>query len=188
MQEVLLWSGIEYQSLEHCNLTVARPGIEVNATILGVSNNQIFKVDYSIRTNNSWQTIFCQVQMKTGNQLAVFRMGSDGNGNWTLNNELATQFAGCIDVDIIFTPFTNSLPINRLALRIGESAQIQVVYFDLATFELRPATQRYTRLADRKYKFENVPNDFEADLEVDELGMVISYPGLFARKATDKLQ
>ena len=32
-----------------------------------------------------------------------------------------------------------------------------------------------------EYKFENVPNDFEAIITVDEWGLVVNYPELFVR-------
>ena len=68
-------------------------------------------------------------------------------------------------------------------MQTNESREINVIYFDILNDEIRSVTQRYTRLSERKYRFENVPNDFKADIEVDELGFVIDYPQLFVRSA-----
>ena len=43
--------------------------------------------------------------------------------------------------------------------------------------------QRYTRLGIRTYRFEVVGGEFEAELEIDEFGLVVTYPGLAQRVA-----
>jgi uncharacterized protein len=43
--------------------------------------------------------------------------------------------------------------------------------------------QRYTRLGLRAYLFEVVGGDFSAELEIDEFGLVVTYPGLAKRVA-----
>ena len=92
-------------------------------------------------------------------------------------------FKGCIDIDISLTPLTNSLPINRLQLKQNEAQEIKVIYFDLLAQQIKPATQKYTRLKDLSYRYENVPNDFEAVIQVDASGFVADYPTLFMRTA-----
>jgi hypothetical protein len=49
----------------------------------------------------------------------------------------------------------------------------------LSTFD----PQRYTRLADHEYRYESRDSDFERVVTVDEHGLVVTYPGLFARSA-----
>ena len=41
--------------------------------------------------------------------------------------------------------------------------------------------QVYKRISEEKYHYENIPNDFEADITVDENGLVVDYPSLFTR-------
>jgi hypothetical protein len=44
--------------------------------------------------------------------------------------------------------------------------------------------QRYTCVEEqRKFLYENVPNDFQAELTIDTHGLVVDYPGLFRRLA-----
>ena len=88
---------------------------------------------------------------------------------------------GCIDIDISLTPFTNSLPINRLQLQVNEVQYIKVLYIDILGRTIRSVVQQYTKISDHKYQYENVPNDFEAVITVDEWGIVTEYPGLFVR-------
>lgn len=45
----------------------------------------------------------------------------------------------------------------------------------------KTVNQKYKRLSNNKYKYENIPNDFEAVILVDQEGFIIDYPGLFKR-------
>ena len=87
----------------------------------------------------------------------------------------------CTDIDIAVTPFTNTLPIRRLNLEVGEAAEIDVVYVTVPDLTLSPAPQRYTRLDDRIYRFESLDSGYTADITVDDHGLVTDYPGLFRR-------
>ena len=49
-------------------------------------------------------------------------------------------------MDISETPFTNTLPIRRLGLAPGESADVSVAYFDGSELQPWPEPQRYTCL------------------------------------------
>jgi hypothetical protein len=75
------------------------------------------------------------------------------------------------DVDLQVTPATNSLPINRLGLKEGESQEIDVVRQE----------QKYSRINSGYYKFEIPSTGFRAQLEVDKLGFVINYDTLWHR-------
>jgi hypothetical protein len=116
----------------------------------------------------------------------TIRLVADGLGNWT--NEFGnpiSELEGCLDVDITATPFTNTLPIRRLGLRSGESAEINVVYVTIPGMKVRVAPQRYTCLeassAGGKYKFESLDSSFTAVITVDADGLVEDYPELFKR-------
>ena len=108
---------------------------------------------------------------------------NDKKETWLYNGQVLPLLNGCIDVDLPLTPFTNTLPINRLRLPIGQEQLIKVIYLDLLNNSIKPVMQKYTRLSKFEYKYENVPNDFEAIIRVDESGFVIDYPGLFERIA-----
>ena len=92
---------------------------------------------------------------------------------------------GCEYVDVSETPFTNTLPIRRLDLAPGESADVSVAYFDGSELQPWPEPQRYTCLEknDRGglYRYLNLDSGFTADLPVDADGLVTDYPGLFKR-------
>jgi hypothetical protein len=183
MQTSLLWTGREYYSLEHCMLTSSDTGAEVDSVIVGLYQGQMYRVEYRIRTNPDWETVRVEINWRTGSSRSNLQLESDGKGNWTRSSQPSGVFKGCLDVDIPLTPFTNTLPINRLQLKPGDSRQIVVIYLDLLEGQIQPVRQQYTRLSDTQYHYQNVPNDFEAVITVDELGLVVDYPQLFTRTA-----
>lgn len=181
MQTNLLWTGREYYSLENCLVKDTAAGSEITSTIIGHYEGKIYRVEYLIKTNSNWETIFLQISSRHSSQTQLILFEGDGKGNWLSNGEKADQFNGCIDVDIPLTPFTNTLPIRRLSLSTNQSQEIQVIYFDLLEQQIKPVRQKYTRLSNTEYHYENVPNDFEATIQVDESGLVVDYPLLFER-------
>ncbi len=183
MQTNLLWKGVEYYSLENCLVDVTPNGVVVNSTINGYYEGTIYKVEYKIKTDREWKTIFLEIKSMFDNKVQFNCFLGDGEGNWTMEGKPAEEFCGCIDVDIPLTPFTNTLPIKRLKLNEGKSQEIKVIYFDILAQKITSVSQRYTCLSKTSYHYENVPNDFEASILVDENGFVVDYPALFVRKA-----
>jgi hypothetical protein len=181
MQKNILWRGIANQSLENCILTSTKNYIEINSVIIGLHEQVIYKVEYFIKTNKDWEATFFEIKSTLAGENQSFGFESDGKGNWITNGKPAEQFNGCIDIDISLTPFTNTLPINRLNLSENERQKINILYIDILNRQIKPVQQHYTRLSKYKYKYENVPNDFEAIITVDEFGLIVNYPELFER-------
>lgn len=183
MQFNLLWEGREYYSLENCLVNISDTDLETNSTIIGKYGDIIYLLRYRINTNQYWETTFLELHTQLNNNKNHFIFEGDGKGNWLLNGKPADKFNGCIDVDIPLTPFTNTLPIKRLKLTQNEEQQIQVIYLNILEGEIKPAKQKYICVSDSEYHYENIPNDFEANISVDEFGLVVDYPSLFVRTA-----
>jgi hypothetical protein len=96
-----------------------------------------------------------------------------------MDGQAVAELKGCVDVDLGVTPSTNTLPIHRLELEVGASAEIVAAWIRFPELDIIPAAQRYTRLADRQYLYES--NTFSAELDVDDLGLVVTYPGIWER-------
>lgn len=177
----VLWTGREYYSLESCEVETAPKGLEIRSAIVGRYGSTLYSVEYLIQTDARWHVLLVEVNARINGHTTLLQFESNGQGHWKDRGKAVESFQGCIDVDIPLTPFTNSLPINRLRLSVGEERQIQVLYIDLLENSITPVRQKYKRLAASTYHYENVPNDFEADIEVDTAGLVIDYPALFER-------
>ena len=182
MQKNIIWSGIKNTQTENCIVQMNdNLGVKAKGTITGVDAGFIFKIDYSIKLGGNWQTLGFEIKAQLANTINYIKFDSDGNGNWTVNNKALPEFAGCIDIDIALTPFTNSLPVNRLNMQPGQQQLIKVLYIDVVKQELLPVEQMYTCINATTYKYQNTTDDFEAIIHVDENGLVEIYESLFTQ-------
>jgi uncharacterized protein len=85
-----------------------------------------------------------------------------------------------VDVDLNVTPATNTLSLRRLNLEVGASAEVVAAWVRFPELTVEPLWQRYTRIAEDRYGYES-DGGFTSELRVDELGLVVSYKGLFVR-------
>lgn len=179
----ILWTGREYYSLENCLVNITAAGAEITSVIVGRYENKLYRVDYHIKTDEDLESDLLHITSRHSNRELTLRIQRGADGQWTVNGEKNGLFDGCTDFDIAVTPFTNTLPINRLKMKIDQEQPVRVIYFDPFEQTIRPVQQKYLRLSDTKYHYENIPNDFEADIVVDENGLVVDYPLLFTRTA-----
>ena len=142
-----------------------------------------FRLTYHLTWDESWRLNAAELVCATERSTQSLRLRSDGRGHWRDGDDRAIDaLDGSMDVDIWPTPFTNTFPIRRQSLAIGERRQFLMAWIFAPDLTVRPQPQAYTRLADRLYLFENLDgSDFRAELPVDEDGIVLDYPGLFRR-------
>lgn len=180
MQKNIVWNGVAYNSIENCIVDFNSAGAAIRSVITGSYDKTPYVVRYAIHTNDKWHTIMVEVETQAFDKIQKHAYITDGNGHWFANRQQLPAFDHCTAIDISLSPFTNTLAIRQLNLAVGAHARIRVLYFDILEQQIRPVEQSYTRLAANSYKFETVPNDFEATITVDESGLVQNYPGLFS--------
>ena len=181
MLRKVIWKNLSDTGLEHFYLRDEDDGITADGLVIGVEDNVAFRIRYQIRCDASWHVRKVIVQSLDENE-QMLRFESDGLGSWTdESGEPVSELQSCYDVDITATPFTNTLPIRRLGLKPGESAEIKVLYFTIPQMRVSIEPQRYTCLEGGSYKFESLNDGFTAVITVDADGLVEDYPGLFKR-------
>lgn len=142
-----------------------------------------FRLTYRLAWNSSWQLRDAELVVATGRFNRSLSLQTDGQGHWRHRGCPAIEdLDGCLDVDIWPTPFTNSFPIRREPMEVGERRQFRMAWIFAPDLTVHAQSQAYTRLADRLYLFENLDGSgFRAELPVDEDGIVLDYPDLFRR-------
>ncbi len=173
------WQNWEGNAAEDMVLNEAKEGIFVESTITNIGKEN-FTVRYTITCDVSWKVKEFTVEL-VGKGKKI-QLESDGLGHWSDDTGIITKLNGAIDIDISATPFTNTLPIRRLKLSAGQSAEISVVYITVLEFDISLDRQKYTCIIpNRLYRYESLESDFVREIEVDENGLVLLYPGLFKR-------
>lgn len=184
MRRDVFWQPWGEIGLEHLWLETDAAGVQADGLIVGLAVGRPFRVRYRLRCDAAWRVREVRVaDLDAGRDLHLL---ADGNGTWTLGDGTPLpDLADCIDVDLSATPFTNTLPIRRLALAPGELADLAVAYVAVPELTVAPDPQRYRCLERRpdrgRYRYESLDSDFAAEIAVDADSVVLDYPGLFRR-------
>ena len=142
-----------------------------------------FRLTYRLTWDESWRLRDAALVVATERSTRSLSLQTDGRGRWRHGDgRVINELDGCMDVDIWPTPFTNSFPIRREPMAVGERRQFHMAWIFAPDLTVHPQPQAYTRLADRLYLFENLDGSgFRAELPVDEDCIVVDYPDLFRR-------
>jgi uncharacterized protein len=189
----LLWQRLDGPGLDHCQTHINDYGASLYGSIIMTVANEPATLTYGIECDHNWHTndLFLSATRASTPNVRRLHLSSEGDGRWSqvirsptqIAKRPLRQFEGLFDVDLAFSPVTNALPIQRLGLNIGESAEVTAIWIEPEAFALSSLQQRYTRLGQSTYRYESLTHDFTVELDVDNFGLVRSYPGLWQRIA-----
>lgn len=153
MRWTLAWRGLDARRLELAWAEVVAGGLRARGTQLGVAPEP-YELRYGLDRDR-------------------LRLEVDGR---SLDVRLdATDF-----FDLGFSPLFNSLPVIRHGLhRGGEPRDFVMTWVSVPDLTVSRSEQRYEPIAPGVVRFRS--GSFEADLEFDDEGFVVRYPGLAER-------
>lgn len=180
MDRVVMWAPQRWAGCEHTAVHATDSGVEVDGLVL-LHDEAPVRLQYRLTCDAGWATRRLELVLWDGPRTTLVR---SPDGDWSDDAGARPDLAGCVDVDISVTPFTNTLPIRRLSLATGEAHDLRMVYVDVgADLAVDTSEQRYTHLgaADDGARYRYESGSFRADLLVDADGIVLDYPGLWRR-------
>lgn len=140
-----------------------------------------FELTYCVECRPDWHTRSALVEGTAAGAPVHLELTVDANGDWSSNGHPVPSFAGCIDVDLGFTPATNTLPIRRLGLQVGQTAPVRSAWLRFPELRLEPLSQSYTRSGPCTFHYSAMIDGepFTARLDTDPYGRVLVYEGLW---------
>jgi hypothetical protein len=180
MNRQLVWTSLQWPGCEHLDLRIGDDGqVVADGLVIALVDGWPVRLHYQLVCDAAWTTTSVMVDVRGRPSVSLERRAGD---RWfDQEGREHAELAGCVDVDITLTPFTNTLPIRRLGLNRGESADLHAVYFQVEPeLDVSVAEQRYTRLehgANAEFRYQS--GTFSADLRVDSDGIVSDYPQLW---------
>ena len=141
-------------------------------------------ITYRVDVDDEWRTVAVAAAIVSGPEEMELDLKRDASG-WTVDGERRGDLAEAIDVDLGWTPATNTLPIRRLGLAAGERVELTVAWIRFPDPALLPMKQAYTNLGDDSWLYESVESGFTAEATVDRRGVVTHYGGLFETRAEE---
>ena len=179
---ITLWHSAEDRSTELCRLTGSPDGFALEGLVLVPIDDRPGRVEYRVETDPSWRTRRASIHLTSPSSSRDLLLERDEGGRWTLDGRPEHRLEGCIDVDLRITPATNTLPIRRLRLGVGDVAELRAAWVGFPEFEVDVSEQTYERTGENGFVYRS--GDFEAQLVVDDVGMVLRYgDGIWASLA-----
>ena len=178
----LSWRSLIYTGDEIFRLYQSSEGFELSGSVMLAPESKPFSVKYQVFCDTNWCTRSASIEVKEGCNSRKLQIDVDHEQRWSLNGVEDERLRGYLDVDLSVTPATNTLPVRRLKLQIDDTQELSAAWVRFPQLEVAPLEQRYTRLEERLYRYESRSGDFSALVEVDDLGLVVEYEGIWIRR------
>lgn len=170
------WRRLDRPGLEYCELRSVRRGWELAGSVVLPDGPVPAHLRYSVVCDTGWATREVRVTLAREGAVREVTLRVDAQRRWWRGDVEVPEVRECVDVDLAFTPATNTLPVRRLNLRAGEAREVTAAWVRFPGLEVVPLPQQYQRLDGGRYRYESRGGEFTAELETDELGLVTRYP------------
>lgn len=178
---VVVWRNLVANGTEYCSLWHVPEGWVIEGTAIAVLQDRgPLLVRYEVHGDEQWRTHRVSVERSLRDDHRTLELRVEGRGGWREAGRERPELRPCVDIDLGITPSTNLLPIRRLKLEVGKSAEIVAAWIKFPELTVQPLRQRYTRLAADRYLYESGTN-FKAEISVDDAGLPIQYQGVWER-------
>lgn len=167
----MVWQGLTRPSLERFTFQSDKGVNVLRGLIIQTTDAGPFIARYVIALDEDWATPAARVWLENGDlrRLSVEHLA----GSWLVDGQPRSDLAGCVDVDLEWTPATNTLPIRRLRLPVATGRAVRAAWVRFPSLSVEPLEQVYERLDERHYRYRS--GTFTAELEVDEWGLIQRY-------------
>lgn len=172
---LVLWRRLDRGGHEAARLRLDGTVWRLTGTVVTVDDGRPCALEYAVACDALWRTREARVTGWLGRTPVAVELRADGEGSWWRDGAPQPAVDGCLDVDLGFSPSTNTLPIRRLALAAGAGASVRAAWLRFPDFTLEPLEQRYTRTGESLYRYESAGGRFVAELETGAGSLVSRY-------------
>ncbi|MBW0017813.1 MAG: putative glycolipid-binding domain-containing protein [Mycobacterium sp.] len=183
---MLTWRAQDVSRMESVRIQLSGKRIRANGRIVAAATatNPAFGAYYELQTDESGATKRFGLTVTLAERERQLAISRDEENMWLVTDhqgERRAGYNGALDVDVVFSPFFNALPIRRLGLHgRAESAVLPMVYVNVPQMTVTAATVNYSsqgRLDGIKLRSPVA----DTTVTVDADGFIVDYPGLAER-------
>lgn len=181
---VLTWRAHDEPRMESVRVQLQGKRIKAYGRIVAAATDThpAFSASYDLVTDESGATKRLSLTVTLAERERQLSIARDEESQWLVQDHSQTRrsdFGGALDVDVIFSPFFNALPIRRVGLhQRSESVTLPVTYVRLPDLTVEPVNISYTSGPDGIKLHSPVA---ETTITVDADGFILDYPGLAER-------
>ncbi|MHB0971465.1 MAG: putative glycolipid-binding domain-containing protein [Thermoanaerobaculia bacterium] len=178
----VLWRRLDVPGHECATLREGEASWLLRGTALFAHDGMPVRLDYLVICDRGWATRSARVDGFIGERHIGVKIAVRADGTWEMNGVRHPAVAGCIDLDLNFSPSTNLLPLRRLDLAIDQESAVRAAWLRFPEFTLEPLEQTYRRVAGNAYRYAS-SSGFTAEIEVNDAGLPIRYDDVWVSEA-----
>ena len=180
-KSVFFWRRTDVEGFERLELTVGTDVVIAASTVLCLADGG-FRLDHHWHISPDWRAQSVTVERWNAAGHGRLLLERSGSG-WRVDGHLRPDLDGVDEPDLSVTPFCNTFPIRHTPQQEGASLVLDTAFIDGPALTVARSSQRYDRQAPDRLRYVDLglSAGFEADLVVDEQGIVLHYQHLFER-------
>ncbi|MBI4774412.1 MAG: putative glycolipid-binding domain-containing protein [Deltaproteobacteria bacterium] len=184
--DAILWRRLDTAGHDACRLVTDDGARRLEGAAVFEYEGVPAYFAYDVDCDEEWRTREGFIRGWLGARRFDFRIARTQDAVWTLNGRVVPGLDGCVDLDLEFTPATNLFQLRRIALEVGQAADLAVAWLDVHVGAFDVLQQRYERRGAEVYWYEAPRFGYFALLQVSAVGFVERYPNLWEAEARSK--
>ncbi len=176
---MIAWEWLDRPGLEVLDLAIGTDGVCAEGVVVTELEGAALRLRYRVECDPGWRFRAAEVKLGDGDARRACVLTCAPGGEWSVDGTARPDLSGCADIDIMATPFTNTLPIRRLDPQ--GAVALCVAHLRLPGLDVRAVGQEYLPLGPGRFRYRNLDTGFTAELEVDAQGLVTRYGGNWRR-------
>jgi uncharacterized protein len=182
VERLVIWRGLDDWRAEASHVRIEGDRLSATGSQLGATPEP-YRLDYLLRTSPRFVTETLELSVVRAGTLRRLRLARGPDGSWTADDRALPELDGALDCDLGLSPLANSMPVLRESLLSpgSEPRDFVMAWVDVPDLTVHRSEQRYEPVDERHVRFVSLDGSFMAELEYDEDGVVLSYPGLAER-------
>jgi uncharacterized protein len=173
--------------MESVRVQLSGKRIKANGRIVAAEadTNPAFAAYYDLLTDETGATKRLGMTVTLAERERQLVVARDEENMWMITDhqgESRAAYDGALDVDVVFSPFFNALPIRRMGLNErADSITVSTIYVTLPDMSVASAAVSYSSAGDSGEGIKVHSPVSDTTLTVDADGFIVDYPGLAER-------
>jgi uncharacterized protein len=173
--------------MESVRVQLSGKRIKANGRIVAAEadTNPAFAAYYDLLTDETGATKRLGMTVTLAERERQLVVARDEENMWMITDhqgESRAAYDGALDVDVVFSPFFNALPIRRVGLNErADSITVSTIYVTLPDMSVASAAVSYSSAGDSGEGIKVHSPVSDTTLTVDADGFIVDYPGLAER-------
>jgi hypothetical protein len=190
----LVFRGLDAWRAEYADVWLRDGRLVARGVQIGVDPLP-YEAHYSLDTSPGYDTAHLSVNASGAGWSRHLDLRRDSTGAWDISVGMSgaadlpnaggnpAEFDGGRDCDLQSSPLTNTMPVLReRLLEGGGPVDFVMAWVALPALTVTRSDQRYEPIGPGRVRYVSLDGDrFTAELELDDDGLVVAYPGLAER-------